>query len=286
MKYKSYIIFIIICALFYLWETDYNNRMEKAEKQRYSVTLSYLPNFNSKEDYKNYFGLVDVLAPKNVGKSLSETFKISMKIRQLGVLPLQQLNNFLDILDYANLNNVFIWISATIPEDAKHELLFYNEAIKKGYKNIGITIATNHINANEIVDNIITQNGHVRLVKGYYYSDEVTDWNKVTEIFKENAVKLLKSNNFHVIATHDFEILSELYENFGSSPGWKKTEFGFFYSSLNYIKSQNETYKISFPNKSLYIPYGRIYYYLLDNIMLLDWTNIIKRKFNSIGYLF
>ena len=283
MKILLLIVFLI---LFYLWETDYNNRMEKATSLEYSVTLSYLPNFNSKEDYKNYFYLIDVISPQNRLKNLPQSYKISLKIRQLGMTPLQQITNFMKILEYAREKNVFIWISTTIPEDIEDEYKFYQTAIKNGFTNIGLTVATNHQNSCKTIDSILQNRGHIRLVKGYYHNDEMQNWKKVTEMYKKNAEKLLQSDNYHVIATHDFYILDLLYKKYGNSHVWDKIEFGFFYSSLNFIQSQNEIYKIQFPNKSLYIPYGRIYYYLLDNIMLLDWKNIIKRKVNSIFYMF
>lgn len=283
MKILLLIVFLI---LFYLWETDYNNRMEKATSLEYSVTLSYLPNFNSKEDYKNYFYLIDVISPQNRLKNLPQSYKISLKIRQLGMTPLQQITNFMKILEYAREKNVFIWISTTIPEDIEDEYKFYQTAINNGFTNIGLTVATNHQNSSKTIDSILQNRGHIRLVKGYYHNDEMQNWNQVTEIYKKNAEKLLQSDNYHVIATHDFDILDLLYKKYGNSHVWEKIEFGFFYSSLNFIQNQNEIYKIQFPNKSLYIPYGRIYYYLLDNIMLLDWKNIIKRKVNSIFYVF
>ena len=283
MKILLLIVFLI---LFYLWETDYNNRMEKATSLEYSVTLSYLPNFNSKEDYKNYFYLIDVISPQNRLKNLPQSYKISLKIRQLGMTPLQQITNFMKILEYAREKNVFIWISTTIPEDIEDEYKFYQTAINNGFTNIGLTVATNHQNSSKTIDSILQNRGHIRLVKGYYHNDEMQNWNQVTEIYNKNAEKLLQSDNYHVIATHDFDILDLLYKKYGNSHVWEKIEFGFFYSSLNFIQNQNEIYKIQFPNKSLYIPYGRIYYYLLDNIMLLDWKNIIKRKVNSIFYVF
>ena len=193
MKILLLIVFLI---LFYLWETDYNNRMEKATSLEYSVTLSYLPNFNSKEDYKNYFYLIDVISPQNRLKNLPQSYKISLKIRQLGMTPLQQITNFMKILEYAREKNVFIWISTTIPEDIEDEYKFYQTAINNGFTNIGLTVATNHQNSSKTIDSILQNRGHIRLVKGYYHNDEMQNWNQVTEIYKK-----MQKNYYNQIIT-------------------------------------------------------------------------------------
>jgi hypothetical protein len=259
-------------------DLDYREKVEKSTKDGYSVTLSLLPDFQSRTDYKKYFVLIDEL-------SKIDGAKISVKIRQLGENREAQLRNFLKIVQYANMNGVFVWISTTIEEDAEDEMMFYERALDSGIRNIGITLATNKPSVSDKVDSVLTKGGHIRLVKGYYKTSMTNQWKEVGEIFTINAEKLIKSERYHVIATHDFDILSHLYEKFNNTRGWNTVEFGFFYSSLNYVEYMIKKTGVYFPKKSVYIPYGPFFNYFLDNILLIDLKHIIERKISSLYYI-
>lgn len=258
-------------------QISYERQVSIARDKGYNVTVSLLPDYGSKDDYLNYFKLIDEL--HTIPGS-----KISVKIRQLGVSPENQLENFIKIIRYAQERNVFVWISCTKIEDAKDEMMFYEEGLNKGFRNLGLTLATNNPDVNENVDHILDKGGHIRLVKGYYYTPLTNNWDEVSRLFTFNADKLLSSGGYHVIATHDFDILNKLYEKYGETSSWHKVEFGFFYSALNFVTYMIKKTGIELPNKSLYIPYGPVFNYMIDNIPYLDWKHILIRKIKSLMY--
>tara|TARA_B110000858_G_scaffold198451_1_gene265193 strand:- start:3 stop:833 length:831 start_codon:yes stop_codon:yes gene_type:complete len=272
------IALLIIIYLLTLHEIQYSNKIKQSINKGYDVTISRLPDYGSKDDYLYYFKLLNDL-------SCIDSAKISLKVKQLGQNKKEQLKNFIDILTYARDKNIFVWISSTLLEFAPDEMFFYDYAISKGFTNIGITLSTNNPNINRNVDYVLKKGGHIRLVKGYYYTYLTKNWKKVSELFRINAKKLLNSNNYHVIATHDFEILTDLYEQYNLTSNWSNIEFGFFYSSLNFITYMIKKTRIIFPKKSLYIPYGPFLNYTIDNVPYLDWQHIIMRKIKSLFYL-
>ena len=273
-----FIIILIILVVLINCDLDYREKVERSAEDGYGVTLSLLPDFQSKNDYKKYLQLIDEMSKINGAK-------ISVKIRQLGENRGSQLRHFLDIVQYANQNNVFVWISTTVEDDEDDEMIFYEHARGSGFRNIGITLATNKPDVNDSVDNVLRKGGHIRLVKGYYKTSMTNQWNQVGEVFKINAEKLLESHRYHVIATHDFDILTDLYRRYNGSRGWKIIEFGFFYSSLNYVQYMIKKRAVDFPTKSVYIPYGPFFNYFFDNISMIDLKHIIERKISSLYYI-
>ena len=140
-----------------------------------------------------------------------------------------------------------------------------------------MTIASSNKRCDELVDNILSLNGHIRLVKGLYTRNE-KEWDIISHRFLENSKKLINSNLYHTIATHDFEIINSLDL---TSPN---IEYSFYFSSLKYIKHQIKKYKINFTNKSLYISSGDFEFFLKKS-NYFDFTRSIKREINSLVYL-
>ena len=276
-----FILYLIIKADFRI---SYKNKMEQGIKNNYAITLGYLPDFYSKTDYYEFYKMIDLLSPlNNGGLFLPQTNKISLKTKQLGDTREKQIENFINIINYANKNNVFVWISATTADNLDDEYLFYTLARNKGYQNIGLTLATYHSDVSIRVDSILKQNGHIRLVKGYYYGDLSNNWQEVGKLFEENAEKLAKTGNYHCIATQDFDILSSLVDK---NLNLNNIEFSFFESAKNYVNYQIQERHLldSLLYKSLYIPFGQVFPYVEDNILLLDIPKIISRKLNQIRY--
>ena len=102
-----------------------------------------------------------------------------------------------------------IWISAVRYIDIRNEYGFFKTK-DLNYTNVGLTLSTYNKDMLKKVINY-NHNGSVRLVKGYY-SGNIKDWEIVTENYKLVAQKLI-DNNYHVLATHDFEILNYLKKN-------------------------------------------------------------------------
>jgi hypothetical protein len=262
----------------------FDKKMMTSLNTGYNVTLSYLPNFGAKEDYLHYYTMINTLSPLNNQGNMLEQNKISIKLQQLGETYEIQEQRFFNILQYANQQNVFVWISAVTIDDTEREIALYYKGREYGYIGIGITIATYHSQASHRIDKLLKARAHIRLVKGYYYGDLSNDWKGVGDSFELNAQKLIQSGYYHCIATHDFPLLSSLHKT-NPSLSQSPIEFGFFYSSKSYIEYQLTNYGLSLPHKSLYIPYGCLFPYIEDNIMLVDIRRIISRAIMNILYL-
>jgi hypothetical protein len=236
-----------------------------------------MPYFNkNNNDYMEIFNMINFINKRDSDKTIFERSKISIKIRQLSKTHKEQQKILEEIVNYAYNKNVFIWISAVLPSDLHDEYHSYLNLIKKGYTNIGLTLATYHSSVSKKIDKILLQNGHIRLVKGYYYGD-IKDWNIVTNLYYLNAKKLIQSNNYHTLATHDFNILNKLKKE--DSIYFDKMELAFFYSYLDYAINNTKEFN---NNKSLYLSYGNKLLYLFDNIHIIDLSGIIKRSIKNI----
>ena len=275
--YYIYISLInILFSIYFIPETLYSGYIQykiyNAKEKGYGITISLLPYFNSDNyDYKEFYKMIDLIANNECHKNIYDKSKISIKIRQLAKNEDKQWSILKDIVKYANKKNTFVWISTVLPKDIEMEYEYYNKLKMFNYKNIGITLATYHSSVSTKVDNILKNGGHIRLVKGFYYGD-ISDWNIVTQLYYENALKMIKSNYYHTLASHDFKLLEKI-----NVTNAKNIELSFFYDSLNYVSK----YVNNFKNyKSLYIPYGNKLYYLYDNIMFVDIKHIIMRKIN------
>ena len=110
-----------------------------------------------------------------------------------------------------------------------------------------------------------------------FYKGNIKNWNEVSNFFLQVAIKLVKSDLYHCIATHDFNIIKKLlsYQN-------NKIEYAFFYSSKKYVAFSINKYNLQLNRKSLYIHYGDVIPYLRDNLIYLDHWNIMKRYLNNI----
>ena len=121
---------------------------------------------------------------------------MSIKIQQLSLCKKEQWKRLLDIVDYAQRKNIFIWLSAIIKETLDTEYKFYIKLLSKGYKNIGITLAAYNTSVSDKIDYLLSRKGHVRLVKGIYEGD-VYDSKEIDNIYIENAkkcIQLIKRN--------------------------------------------------------------------------------------------
>jgi hypothetical protein len=170
-----------------------------------------------------------------------------------GVLDFDKFAKFVDL---ANRNDIMIGIDAMLEKNKQEELNTYLKLIKLGYNNVFITLACYREDIDERVDIVLKNKGHIRLVKGYYSDNTVKEWSQVTANYLRNAKKLVEDNNFHIIATHDFEILQKLYQEYGSRMDQKQIAFFELYKSFVQKKLSQFPYKIK--HISYYKPYGRV----------------------------
>ena len=274
-----FLIFILFLLLLFvhlnylnLYSILNQNKINNAYSNNFSLSLSLLPYFNSdNEDYKEYYKMIDFIAKNEPNKNIFKRSKISIKITHLAKEPQDQWILLHNIVNYAKDRNVFVWISAVLSSDRDREYAYYKKLKHLNYQNVGLTLSTYHKNVSEKVDDILRMNGHIRLVKGYYFGD-IPDWKVVTKLYYENAIKLIRSNNYHTLATHDFQLLNKLRLTY---PHQNNIELAFFYSSLNYVLKHEKAFK---NHKSLYIPYGNIPLYLYHNIFQIDPLAKLRAK--------
>ena len=235
-----YIIFflIVIYALYVLnlksTLEDNEKVIQKIHNNDFLISLSILPIFTENNNsYFEYYKIINYLDRISKPGSIYKRNKMSIKIQQLSLCKKQQWKRLLDIVDYAQRKNIFIWLSAIIQETLDTEYNFYIKLLSKGYKNIGITLAAYNRSVSSKIDYILTRRGHVRLVKGIYEGD-VYDSKQIDEIYITNAKKLIDSGYYHTIASHDFKILNSLHDYHCKFNDY--IEVAYFYNSYDLKK--------------------------------------------------
>lgn len=158
----------------------------------------------------------------------------------------------------------------------QEELDTYLKLLHLGYTNIFITLQTYHKDVFQKVKLILKNGGHIRLVKGWYKDGDVKNWNQVTENYYQIARLLVEDNHFHLLATHDFNLLKKLYDEYGSR--MNKMEIIFFSFSKGFVESKMKYFPYQIINKSFYKPYGRKCLSLLYNLRHMDIKRDLQRR--------
>jgi hypothetical protein len=277
-----YRIIIITCDNY---EISYNQVKKFIGKDNnYNYTIGPLPYYNSKyyeDETKRFFKFIDILDKlKHVeytNLNRYEQNKMSIKIdffKRNNELNFNLLEKF---VKYSNSKNIMVGFAAMTNKDKDEELDTYIRLIKLGYKNIFITLATYRSDINERVDYVLKHNGTVRLVKGWYKDGDIKSWKKVSELYFENARKLIETNNYHILATHDFNILKKLYDIYGEKQ-MNKIEIIFFSFSKKFVTKKIKNFPYKIQNKSFYKPYGKVclsFLYTLKNMSI--WRDFQRR---------
>ena len=293
----NYIIYIVIIlyVIYNLYKLKYyeaslddnKKSIQKLLENGYLTSLSILPIFSETNDsYQEYFKVIDYLDSISKPGSIFRRNKMSIKIRQLSLNKEEQWRHLLDIVNYAEKKDIFIWLSAITTNTLDMEYDYLMRLNSMGCKNVGITLAAYNSSVCKKIDNILTKGGHVRLVKGIYEGD-IHNSDHIDKIYYENAIKLIRSGYYHTIATHDFKILKRLYDYNKKFNDY--IEVAFFYNSYSYATSMLKLFPFENKFMSFYIPHGKHYPFLRDNIGLYSLDNIfyiIGAKINGIIYDF
>ena len=193
---RYYVILLGLYIFYYLNKIDtinspyIQNKIDNAYNNNFGISISLIPYFNRQNlDYIEFYKMIDLIDKKDNNKKIHKKSKISIKIRQLSDTEEKQQKILESIIKYANNRNIFVWISAVLPEDLENEYYTYLYLRSLGYNNVGITLATYHSSINTKVNTILTMGGHIRLVKGYYYGD-ITNWTLVSELYYLNSVAI------------------------------------------------------------------------------------------------
>ena len=274
-----YIIFFLI-AVYAIYVLNLKSTLEDNQKviqkitnNDFLISLSILPIFTENNNsYYEYYKIINYLDRISKPGSIYKRNKMSIKIQQLSLCKKQQWKRLLDIVDYAQRKNIFIWLSAIIQETLDTEYNFYLKLLSKGYKNIGITLAAYNESVSSKIDYILTMRGHVRLVKGIYEGD-VYDSKQIDEIYITNAKKLIDSGYYHTIASHDFKILNSLHDYHCKFNNY--IEVAYFYNSYDFVNHNLEKSPIKTRFMSFYVFHGEFYPFIRDNIGLYSTQNIL-----------
>ena len=143
---------------------------------------------------------------------------------------------------------------------------------------MGITIACYHHGASDYVDMILRAKGHIRLVKGYYNDGQIKNWSTVTEKYFENAKKIIKSPDYHQLATHDFMNILEPLNRIKRLNTMYNIEFGFFINASKHVENECKKYKLTLSNKCVFITFGKKFRYIRSNFLHISYPRLIRVK--------
>ena len=250
-----YFVFLIITIVLFFFKlnnnfNDINYKYNKSVNNNFKTCLSVLPTEKNKNYIYNKY--IQLFNKNEITNNFFKKSKISIKIIDFGNNNKDIINNMSILFEYAIQNNIFIWISALYENTLNDEFYIYKELNKK-FPNVGLTLSCSHSSVSDKVNEILSFNGYIRLVKGTYKGNIHND-QYIKKLFIKNAIKLCNSNYYHCICTHDFEILSNL--NLQKN---KKIELSFYFRNIKYVKKNLIKYNINVNNLSLYAAYGNMF---------------------------
>ena len=264
----KYLILILIMMVFsYQTPTKINIKKLINNNNDYVLVLSTLPYYYEFNDDKitsiyHYINLLTDVERKDD--------YISIKLLWFKENDSINLKKLEKIISYANDKNIKVGISSYLKRYKSEEINTYLTLLNKGYKNIFITLATYHKDIDKSVDFILKNNGTIRLVKGWWNDGDIKNWDKVTEKYYENAKKLVKSRNNHILATHDFTIIKKLFDEYKEI---NHIEFSFFMFNSKFVKEKIKSFPYKIKKKSFYKVYGNK---LLNLPLTIFYSNFFK----------
>jgi len=197
---------------------------------------------------------LQMIKPINEKNTLAD---ISIKATNLGMSIDQNLfrKNLEKIVEEAERKDVFVWIDMEEPELVHTTIRIFEELHIK-HKNIGICLQSYLQRTDEDIENLLSRNARIRIVKGVYLSeDAIHSKNTIRERMLKFSTTLVKNKNNHAIATHDEEIIKFLKQIAKRYDIDKHSfEFQFLYGRKRNLQKKlvEEGYKVN-----VYVPYGK-----------------------------
>ena len=144
--------------------------IDKVSKLGYKINVTYLLYNGNKKDVeltKNTFikTLIRLDGLSDENKHFFYRDKLSLKINQLGLTFQEKMENLIEILEFARDRNIMVWISSHKRTDSQTEFSVYKNLKKKGYNNVGITLAAYHKSFLSKVQEVLDMGGITRIVK-------------------------------------------------------------------------------------------------------------------------
>ena len=291
MRTKIFYVLIIVITIKLIFnicgliDISYDTVLNEINSNKeYKFTVGPLPYKNKhfvKNEIERLYTFVDIL---NDIKTINYTNNNRIKQNKITIklvffkknkkLNFELLENF---IKYANKYNIMVGIASLMRYDRFEELNTYLKLLKLGYTNIFITLATYHDDINERVNLVLKHGGCVRLVKGWYNDGNVKDWKQVGKNYLKNAKKLVETNKYHILATHDFDLLLQLYNIYGTK--MDSIEIIFFKFSQRFVEKKMKKFPYVIKNKSFYKPYGKICLSFLNNFTKYNFYRMFQRRY-------
>lgn len=257
MKYLLIVLIIIIIITIYYDInkskpniSNLNKIIKKYPDYIFVISILSYSNHYSKKNINNLFNYIYLI--KNYYKIKDISIKITWFVKN-GILDYNKLES---IVDYASKYNKTIIIASLFKKHQNIEVDAYLRLLKKN-KNIIITLATYHSTTSHIVNKVLNKKGSIRLVKGWWADGDIKNWDKVTKNYELNAIKLINDPNKerkHILATHDFNLLGDLYKQYENRMAI--IEISFFYFNQYYVERMIKNFRYDIKIKSFYISYG------------------------------
>ncbi len=245
---------------------DAVNVVRKLNAKNVGAILNYLGEELKDENeitanVENYFELIDEIAEK---KLISD---IAVKPTQIGLSVSYEKakENYLKILRYAKVNDVFVWLDMEASNYVEPTIKLYFEGLLVSRE--GIAIQSYLKRSNKDVEDIVKRNGVVRLVKGAYKEPPeiaYTTWKEKTENYRRIMHYLFENAAEFTIATHDTKLVKEAVEL--NKQFNKNVTIAMLLGIKNkFIFNLNE----GNVKKALYVPYGE------------KWVDYARRRFRE-----
>jgi proline dehydrogenase len=192
------------------------------------------------------------------------TANLSVKLTQLGfdLDAARFAQNIRRILDRARQLGIFVRIDMEGSEHTKRTLDLFEKELHPVYGDgVGIVVQSYLRRSTADIDRLIASRAKVRLCKGAY-SEPATiafpDKREISRNYVELAERLLRSGQYHGIATHDAAIIEQVKRLAGEQGvGPERFEFQMLYGIRRDLQSglRSENY-----NVRVYVPFGTHWY--------------------------
>lgn len=195
---------------------------------------------------------------------------ISLKPSQLGLSISYALaqNNYSRIAKIARKNGVFTWLDMEGHNTVADTKRMYYSELRRG--RVGICMQAYLRRTGNDIEELLSRDGIIRLVKGAYKEDANTAFTtraQITQNYAELMHRLFKSSAQFMIATHDPAMINLAFRLS------KKTGKRPMYAMLNGIRNNYATKLAKREHVFLYLPFGR------------SWLPYASRRLREEGHL-
>jgi hypothetical protein len=178
-------LYFLATLPFFIYLFSYNINTTQNNLRNYSYTYSMVPRVIEDNHYYLYYY-------NKIDEKLLNNSNILINVNYLSKLQKDKWTIFKSIVDYAYHKNVFIWIQSTTRNNIANEYKFYNQIRDLNYTNVGISLATNNKDIHQKIDYVLSRNGSIRLIYGYYLGN-IKDWDIINENYRISAGRLINS---------------------------------------------------------------------------------------------